>query len=466
MNCKKILAGILSAAMVFTTMAIPAFADENETAVAEINGIGYNTLTDAIAAAGNGNTVTLLSDVTESITVEKGKNITLDLNGKTLTNVEDKHTITNNGTLTINDSSNDKKGTVDNVSHQKGALVNDEGATATLNGGTFMRSQEKGSDPYNNGTNSYYTVQNGGTMTINNGVVVENSGGYSSNIVNDCNSAEKTAQLTVNGGTFSGGINTLKNGGYGVLKIRGGIFTNTVQSCIMNWNKANISGGEFNGSKNVDSVYNGSYTYTDPDKKVDFTMIGDLTITGGTFTRAIVAVNYMGQATADPVTSISGGTFNTDVTKYCAEGYAPEYDETNKTYTVKEKGITWIGTTDSGIYTLNGTKYGVMRFMFSTDVDLSKSSVSKIGIKYINANAISDPINNKGTEVDANDASGKNAVQGDINEIIPESATGTYYALAYIEVDDKPYWSTPISCTLNTSKELVGYTPQTEGGNK
>ena len=251
------------------------------------------------------------------------------------------------------------------------------------------------------------------------------------------------------------------------MKIRGGIFTNTVQSCIMNWYKANISGGKFNGSENVDSVYNGSYTYTDTDTKVDFTMIGDLTITGGTFTGAIVAVNYEGQATADPATSISGGTFSTAVKEeYCAAGYAPKYDESTGTYTVKEKGITWIGTTDSGIYTVEGTKYGVMRFMFSTDVDLSKSSVSKIGIKYINANAISDPINNKGTEVYANNASGKNAVQGDINEIIPESATGTYYALAYIEVDGKPYWSTPISCTLNTSKELVGYTPQTEGGNE
>ena len=31
MNCKKILAGILSAAMVFTTMSIPAFADDEGT---------------------------------------------------------------------------------------------------------------------------------------------------------------------------------------------------------------------------------------------------------------------------------------------------------------------------------------------------------------------------------------------------------------------------------------------------
>ena len=252
MNCKKILAGILSAAMVFTTMAIPAFADDNGN-VASIGTTSYKTLTAAITEAKDNDTVTLLSNVTESITVKNGKNITLDLNGKTLTNEADKHTITNNGTLTINDSSNDKKGTVDNVSNGRAALINDEDATATLNGGTFKRSEEAGKyEPYGNGGNSHYTIKNGGTMTINNGVVVENSGGYSSNIVNGGNSAEKTAQLTVNGGTFSGGINTLKNDGYGVLKICGGIFNNTIQSCIMNWDVASISGGEFNGSKNVE----------------------------------------------------------------------------------------------------------------------------------------------------------------------------------------------------------------------
>ena len=72
MNCKKILAGILSAAMVFTTMAIPAFAEDNGS-VASIGTTSYKTLTAAITEAKDNDTVTLLSDVTESITVEKGK---------------------------------------------------------------------------------------------------------------------------------------------------------------------------------------------------------------------------------------------------------------------------------------------------------------------------------------------------------------------------------------------------------
>ena len=451
MNCKKILAGILSAAMVFTTMAIPAFADDNGN-VASIGTTSYKTLTAAITEAKDNDTVTLLSDVTESITVEKGKNITLDLNGYKLTNTDKEHTITNYGTLTIEDSSNGS-GTVDNVTHARAALVNFEGATATLNGGTFKRSAEKGTyEPYSNGKNSYYTVQNGGTMTINNEVVVENSGGYSSNIVNDGNSAEKTAQLTVNGGTFSGGINTLKNGGYGVLKIRGGIFTNTVQSCIMNWNKANISGGEFNGSKDVDSVYNGSYT----DTKVDFTMIGDLTITGGTFTGAIVAVNYEGQATADPVTSITGGTFDTNVNSYCAEGFAPTKNA-DSTYTV-DNTIKWEYDTDSGFYVVNDAKLGMMRFMFNAGT--INDTVTEAGIKYISAANLGKSFDEGSVSIATDSA----AVQGDIVGIT-EGTNGTYYAAAYLKTATNTFWSKPLACTINWKQQFTNY-KITEGGNK
>ena len=447
MNCKKILAGILSAAMVFTTMAIPAFADDTT------EESGSTTITEAIKKANNGETVKLSSNVTESVNIAENKEITLDLNGYTLTNAAGYDTIINKGNLTVIDSSEGKTGTVDNVTHGKAALINDEDATATLNGGTFMRSQEKGSDPYYNGTNSYYTVQNGGTMTINEGVTVENKGAYSSNIANFGKSEKKTARLTVNGGTFSGGINTLKNGEYGVLKICGGIFTKTVQSCIMNWDKANISGGEFNCSNDVDSVYNGSYT----DTKVDFTMIGDLTITGGTFTGAIVAVNYGGQAKADPVTSISGGTFDTDVTDYCAYGH--EITESNGTYTVKESNITWKTDTDSGIYTVEGKEFGMMRFMFGAkDVD----AVTNIGIKYIKLNTAG-TIDSNGKKVEATVATGTNAVQGDIYGM-ETTDTNNYYAAAFITVGGKTHWSAPISCKLNTAQKFTKYAPTTPAG--
>ena len=294
-SLKKLLAGVLSAAMVLGTMAIPAFADGD---VAKIGDQGYSTLKDAVAAANANDTIEILSDVTESIEIAADKNITIDLNGKTLTNTDGKHTIENNGTLTINDSSNDKTGTVDNVIHARGALVNHEGAVATLNGGKFHRSLEAGNSPDNNGGNSWYTILNQGTMTINDGATVENGGCYSANIRTD-------SELTVNGGTFKGGINTIKVDENGELTINDGNFSNDKATCIFNWNKTTINGGTFTRPNIANtSVCNG---FWDPTSAV-----GELTITGGIFNG--VVGNYADYPGG--IIAISGGTFTTDVSKY------------------------------------------------------------------------------------------------------------------------------------------------------
>ena len=97
----------------------------------------YTTLQDAINNAAD--QVVLTSNVTESVTIPAGKSIQLNLNDHKITNTADKHTITNNGTLTITGN-----GTVDNVSHGRAALYNEKDATAIVESGTFTRSQEAG----------------------------------------------------------------------------------------------------------------------------------------------------------------------------------------------------------------------------------------------------------------------------------------------------------------------------------
>ena len=279
--------------------------------VAKIGDQGYSTLKDAVDAAQENETVTLLSDVTESVEIENGKTITLDLNGYTLTNTDGKHTIENNGTLTINDSSNDKTGAVNNLIHARGTLINHEGAVATLNGGKFYRSLEAGNSPDNNGGNSWYTILNQGTMTINDGATVENGGCYSANIRTD-------SELTVNGGTFKGGINTIKVDENGELTINDGNFSNEKATCIFNWNKTTINGGTFTRPNIANtSVCNG---YWDP-----ISAVGELTITGGTFNGVVGNyADYPGK-----IIAISGGTFpSQDVTEYTADGYY--YDATDK----------------------------------------------------------------------------------------------------------------------------------------
>lgn len=270
----------------------------------------YKSLTEAIDAAGDGQTVTLLGDATESVTIEASKRITLDLNGFKLTNASD-HTITNNGTLTIKDSSAAKTGTVDNVTHGKGALVNN--GTVTLDGGTFERSEEAGTiKPYENGGNSWYTVQNNGTMTVNDGVTVKNAGGYSSNLHN---AAGADGKLVINGGTFTGGVNAVKNEPGTKLEIAGGTFANTSQYVIMNWGNAAISGGTFTAGDTASAVLFTSSWESSKDS---------LSIAGGTFSGSPKMIrNYYDDSNRGNA-SVSGGTFSAEVpADCCAENFAP-----------------------------------------------------------------------------------------------------------------------------------------------
>ena len=288
---------------------------------------GYLTLEAAVAAATNGAVVKLVKDTSENIIIPNSKTIVIDLNGKKLTNA-DSHTIVNNGNLTIQGS-----GTVDNVTHQKAALVNY--GTAVLNGGTYTRSLE---NPENNkdnsGGNSYYTILNdkGGNMTINAGVEVTNVGHFSSMICNggDANSSAMS-KLTIHGGVFSGGINTVKNDELGELTITDGSFSNASQCVIMNWHKANISGGTFETNEGAETVL---FTA----KYHDTRAIGKLTLTGGTYIcktdQALLCDRYNNNEEYLGTASIAGGTFSRQPEeKYIAAGYVATAN-TNGTWTV------------------------------------------------------------------------------------------------------------------------------------
>ena len=308
--------------MMFTL--VPTAMAEGETAVAKVGNDKYETLQAAVNAATTENsTVTLLKDVTEDITIPTGVTAMLDLSGKTLTNKAGKHTITveNGGKLNISDSVG--TGVVDNTSHGKGAIVNS--GEVTLNGGTFKRSAENGTySPYGNGGNSWYTIANYGTMEINTGVTVENAGGYSSMIRNggdvtaDCN-------LTIEGGNFAGGVNTVKNDSFGVLTINGGNFSNTAQYVIMNWNKAEITAGTFQTLDTASAVlFTSAYG-------ADDNTVGKLTISGGEFKHASdtqeMIVDHYDESNSGAA-AVTGGRFDADISKYIPSDYVQSADGT------------------------------------------------------------------------------------------------------------------------------------------
>ncbi len=80
--------------------------------VAAIGTTGYETLEAALAAAKDGETVKLLADVTESVTIAADRTLTLDLNGKTLSAGKASEALTVTGHLTIDDTSAAKSGRV------------------------------------------------------------------------------------------------------------------------------------------------------------------------------------------------------------------------------------------------------------------------------------------------------------------------------------------------------------------
>ena len=281
--------------------------------VAEIGDIQYATLADAVAAANNGETVTLLTNTAEDITIAQGKDITLDLNGKKLTNVNS-HTIFNKGTLTINGNN----GTVDNVTNGTAAVYNDVTGNVTINGGSYTRSAEASTSENNSGGNSWYVIHNYGIMNINKGTFKfsdTNVGAFSSLIHN---------------GWYDGSKNTAQKNA--VMTINGGVFTQPQSDyyCIFNWDIAKISGGTING-------YVGNAYGNETCDKGDLTISDNAVVNGGvqsataagkdsSDTQNLIKITDNAKV-AGAITSadakyvsVSGGYFTVDPTTYCAEG--------------------------------------------------------------------------------------------------------------------------------------------------
>ena len=337
---KKFISVLLSLLMVFS-LCLSVSADDGK--VAKIGDIKYSTLQEAINVATNGDTIALIANTNEDVVIESEKDITINIvDGVTLTNVNN-HTIINRGKLTITGS-----GTVDNVTNGRAAVYNDLNAEAILNGGTYKRSQETGIDSKNSGGNSYYTIKNYGTMEINSGVTVENKGKYSSLLANGWYSygnanepstnGNPIAKLTINGGVFTGGLNTVKNDDAGEMTINGGTITGFAQSCVQNNNVLIITGGNIVGEENNSDAAIVSRAFTGSTVNKGITKI-----TGGTVKGGNPCIREDTTYGSTHQTEITGGTFSSDVTKYLKKGLVQNKDGSvvEKTYiaSIGDKGF-------------------------------------------------------------------------------------------------------------------------------
>ena len=247
--------------------------------VAQVGTKAYTSLQAAIDAAQDGETVTLLTDATEDVTIAAGKNITLDLGVKTLTN-------TNAGTATLTIA---------------------KGATATVKNGNVI------------GGTSFYTIQNNGTATLEDATATAGNNGSSM--------IDNYGTLTITSGTYTGGLDTVKNEPNAKLTISGGEFTLTkgtskgFTGVVFNYGALEISGGTFVQSDKSAPYGQAQVIHTDKSGSAAPSTV----ITGGTFknlcTSSTTAWTVRATNAAAGATKVSGGTFNKKVSdSYCADG--------------------------------------------------------------------------------------------------------------------------------------------------
>ena len=292
---------------------------------ATIDGTQYIAIKDAFDAAENGDEIVVARDINieETINVAAGQNITLDLNGCTVSMTDSSSAVSalikNNGNLTI-------------TGEEEGSKL------------SFATTTPSAANAY-----ASNTISNYGTITVLSGIIentsvggacyaLDNYAGSTATIVGGKLIAKKTTLRIFNWTDGDAAKATLKiqggeivsNDGYGVnlnlgnspyvdLNITGGTITTNdtdynLAVYVVNKNSAenvniNVEGGIFNGNFALNGL-----TAT--------TMVeGKVSISGGTFEGVIC---YDTPAYG----FITGGTFGMDVNEYCHEYYdAIEYED-------------------------------------------------------------------------------------------------------------------------------------------
>ena len=162
------------------------------------------------------------SITTNNFVIPADKDVTLDLNGCTVTNAGS-HTILNKGHLTLTDSSADKSGQIISLKGNTAALRNGDNAVCVVEGGTISRDGANG--------NTWHVVENFGKMTFNGGkVVLKNGNGFA--ITNGWNYFDPGASTThavmeINALELDTDSSGIKNCRYGDLTVNDVTVTST-----------------------------------------------------------------------------------------------------------------------------------------------------------------------------------------------------------------------------------------------
>lgn len=261
--------------------------------VAEINGEKYVSLPYAVSQAGDGDTITLLKDVTLDATgventtggavlviVDKG--LTINGNGNTISGA---NFTTSQGNLSLINILNGADVTLDNVIIDGGKSGADDQEVGPRHG---LNIWEAGTVTLNDVTvqnNRWYGVVSNGSDLVINGLTTTgnawgvNVDGDSTVTVNDANIGETSSivyentgsdgSLTVNDGTFQNIVVKAENSGdtnTGTIRLTGGTFNGVTTEGSGTTNVG--------GNSNIVTITGGTYTHTEANTEEGTTYAG------------------------------------------------------------------------------------------------------------------------------------------------------------------------------------------------
>ena len=324
--------------------------------VATVDGKEYSTLSAALAAASEGATISVVSDVTtEKVLIDKS--VTFDLGGHTVTADDDVFYIAENG-LTVNF----KNGNI--VSTKYGGLFFKQGRqNEHITFDNCNITGVEGAIATSTLTGSTITI-NGGTFTSSNNAVILTNGNKRMYPYDETNTAlrENPNTITINGGTFKGQMSDEAYNGRNSIAC--GIYAAWKDIIIVNDGTFEIERGVgvlCRGGKVT--IKGGTFTTTDPDTKKG--CVGD--------SRIVVPCQtvYVDKASQYPdyeyaTIEISGGKFSDDSCKdYLAEGYG-----IGRTY-IESKNV-WYTEVAEAVSEYDGMKYSSLQTAIEASEDATK----------------------------------------------------------------------------------------------
>ncbi|MBE6817168.1 MAG: hypothetical protein E7520_05650 [Ruminococcaceae bacterium] len=364
--------------------------------VAEVNGVKYETLEAAIAAAQSGDTITLLANTTvnSTIVVNDGKKFTINTNGKEISSgvrvFEIRHggvTLTGNGTVSTT--------AVSAVAVYGSTNSTDaDYATFTLGAGTTISAPSGYGAMIGANSKAAY----GAKLTLN-GTINSLYGVYVNGNIQEPADKTNAAQVTINGTVTAGNENaavyaagyakwavnagSTVSGGSGIyiksgdLAVNGGTITATgaKTAYTFNTNGANGTGDAiiidscgYPGNVPTVAINAGRVTSANGAAVASYTKQDDPLYPDATFARV-----------DEVIPATSKAVFSSDVSKLAEEGYVTVYDNNDEGYVVAKDtsdsiSITTADEIDVNLYFGETGEEATVEYTFNTTPNIQENT--------------------------------------------------------------------------------------------